>query len=169
MGVFSGKLLQCHRTTFAFPWNKFTKPSLSTLHLIPTHDNNNKHTHTYIQNRRIGVPELRCEPMPKAAFTGNWLVAFRVLLPMVMAMSQFVAYLLMLVVGERRVAQGRMMGLRESVRMVCDLCGVCGRVGDGGCGTAVWAGRVPACGRVAGVATGGAVQLDGGICDGAVL
>lgn len=33
-------------------------------------------------------------------------------------------------------------------------------------------GRVPACGRVAGVATGSAVQLDGdngGICDGAVL
>ncbi|XP_017782555.1 PREDICTED: ATP-binding cassette sub-family A member 5-like [Nicrophorus vespilloides] len=70
--------------------------------------------------REVRVPELLLEMFPKEAFTGNWMVAFRVVIPlyMVMALSQFITYLLILIVGEkeRKIKEGmKMMGLRDSV------------------------------------------------------
>ncbi|KAK4878287.1 hypothetical protein RN001_010793 [Aquatica leii] len=66
------------------------------------------------------VPHLLLEMFPKEAFTGNWMVAFRVVIPlyMVMALSQFVAYLLILIVGEKekKIKEGmKIMGLKDSV------------------------------------------------------
>lgn len=57
---------------------------------------------------------------PKEAYTGNWLVAFRLVIPiyMVMALSQFITYLLILIVGEKEkhIKEGlKIMGLRDSV------------------------------------------------------
>jgi ATP-binding cassette, subfamily A (ABC1), member 5 len=57
---------------------------------------------------------------PKEAYTGNWLVAFRLVIPiyMVMALSQFVTYLLILIVGEKEkhIKEGlKIMGLLDSV------------------------------------------------------
>lgn len=50
----------------------------------------------------------------------DWMVAFRVLIPlyMVMALSQFITYLLILIVGEKekKIKEGmKIMGLRDSV------------------------------------------------------
>jgi ATP-binding cassette subfamily A (ABC1) protein 5 len=50
----------------------------------------------------------------------GWMVAFRVLIPlyMVMALSQFITYLLILIVGEKekKIKEGmKIMGLRDSV------------------------------------------------------
>ncbi|KAB0791349.1 hypothetical protein PPYR_03149 [Photinus pyralis] len=66
------------------------------------------------------VPHLLLQMFPKEAFTGNWMVAFRVVIPlyMVMALSQFVAYLLILIVGEKenKIKEGmKIMGLKDSV------------------------------------------------------
>ncbi|KAF5301097.1 hypothetical protein FQA39_LY10916 [Lamprigera yunnana] len=66
------------------------------------------------------VPHLLLEMFPKEAFTGNWMVVFRVIIPlyMVMALSQFVAYLLILIVGEKetKIKEGiKIMGLKDSV------------------------------------------------------
>lgn len=60
------------------------------------------------------------EMFPKEAYTGNWLVAFRLAIPiyMVMALSQFITYLLILIVGEKEnhIKEGmKIMGLRDSV------------------------------------------------------
>lgn len=57
---------------------------------------------------------------PKDAYTGNWLVAFRLVIPiyMVAALSQFITYLLILIVGEKEthIKEGlKIMGLRDSV------------------------------------------------------
>lgn len=57
---------------------------------------------------------------PKGAHTGNWMVAFRVVIPlyMVMALSQFITYLLILIVGEKenKIKEGmKIMGLKDSV------------------------------------------------------
>jgi ATP-binding cassette, subfamily A (ABC1), member 5 len=57
---------------------------------------------------------------PKEAYTGNWLVAFRLVIPiyMVMALSQFITYLLILIVGEKEkhIKEGlKIMGLLDSV------------------------------------------------------
>lgn len=57
---------------------------------------------------------------PKHQHTGNWLVIFRVIMPMymVMTLSQFITYLLMFVVGEKekKIREGmRIMGLKDSV------------------------------------------------------
>lgn len=57
---------------------------------------------------------------PKEPYTGNWLVAFRVVIPiyMVMALSQFITYLLILIVGEKEkhIKEGlKIIGLRDSV------------------------------------------------------
>lgn len=57
---------------------------------------------------------------PKEAYTGNWMVAFRLVIPiyMVMALSQFITYLLILIVGEKEnhIKEGmKIMGLRDSV------------------------------------------------------
>lgn len=68
----------------------------------------------------VQVPEIVLEMFPKEAFTGNWMVAFRILIPlyMVMALSQFITYLLILIVGEKenKIKEGmKIMGLRDSV------------------------------------------------------
>lgn len=60
------------------------------------------------------------ELFPKEAFTGYWMVAFRVIIPlyMVMALSQFITYLLILIVGEKekKIKEGmKIMGLRDSI------------------------------------------------------
>lgn len=57
---------------------------------------------------------------PKDSYTGNWLVAFRLVIPiyMVAALSQFITYLLILIVGEKEkhIKEGlKIMGLRDSV------------------------------------------------------
>lgn len=68
----------------------------------------------------ILVPHLLLEMFPKEAFTADWMVAFRVVIPlyMVMALSQFITYLLILIVGEKekKIKEGmKIMGLRDSV------------------------------------------------------
>lgn len=68
----------------------------------------------------IQVPQILLEMFPKEAYTGNWMVAFRVLIPlyMVMALSQFITYLLILIVGEKenKIKEGmKIMGLKDSV------------------------------------------------------
>ena len=65
-------------------------------------------------------PNINLEMFPKEAYTGNWLVAFRLVIPiyMVMALSQFITYLLILIVGEKEkhIKEGlKIMGLRDSV------------------------------------------------------
>jgi ATP-binding cassette subfamily A (ABC1) protein 5 len=50
----------------------------------------------------------------------DWMVAFRVVIPLytVMALSQFITYLLILIVGEKenKIKEGmKIMGLRDSV------------------------------------------------------
>lgn len=71
-------------------------------------------------NLKLEVPLIRLQMFPKAAFTGHWMVAFRVVIPiyMVMALSQFITYLLILIVGEKEnhIKEGlKIMGLRDSV------------------------------------------------------
>lgn len=71
-------------------------------------------------NLNLQVPLITLEMFPKEAYTGNWMVAFRVVIPiyMVMALSQFITYLLILVVGEKEnhIKEGlKIMGLRDSV------------------------------------------------------
>ncbi|XP_037043268.1 ATP-binding cassette sub-family A member 9-like [Bradysia coprophila] len=71
-------------------------------------------------NLKLQVPMITLEMFPKEAYTGNWMVAFRVVIPiyMVMALSQFITYLLILIVGEKEnhIKEGlKIMGLRDSV------------------------------------------------------
>lgn len=49
------------------------------------------------------MPHILLEMFPKEAYTGYWMVVFRLVIPlfMVMALSQFIAYLLILIVGEK--------------------------------------------------------------------
>jgi ATP-binding cassette, subfamily A (ABC1), member 5 len=66
------------------------------------------------------MPTIYLEMFPKEAYTGNWLVAFRLIIPiyLVMALSQFITYLLILIVGEKEkhIKEGlKIMGLRDSV------------------------------------------------------
>ncbi|KAK6641556.1 hypothetical protein RUM44_013268 [Polyplax serrata] len=68
----------------------------------------------------LQVPHFMLELFPKEAFTGYWMVAFRVIIPlyMVMALSQFITYLLILIVGEKekKIKEGmKIMGLRDSI------------------------------------------------------
>ncbi|XP_058130067.1 cholesterol transporter ABCA5-like [Anopheles ziemanni] len=72
------------------------------------------------QNEELQIPHITLEMFPKAAYTGNWMVAFRLVIPiyMVMALSQFITYLLILIVGEKEnhIKEGlKIMGLRDSV------------------------------------------------------
>ncbi|PSN57079.1 ATP-binding cassette sub-family A member 5 [Blattella germanica] len=78
----------------------------------------------------IEVPHIMLELFPKEAYTGDWMVAFRVVIPlyMVMALSQFITYLLILIVGEKenKIKEGmKIMGLRDSVVLVYHLWGIC--------------------------------------------
>lgn len=66
------------------------------------------------------MPKVLLEMFPKEAYTGDWMVAFRVVIPlyMVMALSQFITYLLILIVGEKenKIKEGmKIMGLKDSV------------------------------------------------------
>ncbi|XP_026331721.1 ATP-binding cassette sub-family A member 5-like, partial [Hyposmocoma kahamanoa] len=65
-------------------------------------------------------PGIVLRQFPKRQHTGDWLVIFRVIMPMymVMTLSQFITYLLMFVVGEKekKIREGmRIMGLKDSV------------------------------------------------------
>ncbi|XP_049879366.1 cholesterol transporter ABCA5-like isoform X2 [Pectinophora gossypiella] len=65
-------------------------------------------------------PRVDLRQFPKRQHTGDWLVIFRVIMPMymVMTLSQFITYLLMFVVGEKekKIREGmRIMGLKDSV------------------------------------------------------
>jgi ATP-binding cassette subfamily A (ABC1) protein 5 len=71
-------------------------------------------------NRDLNIPNIQLEMFPKPAYIGNWMVAFRLVIPiyMVMALSQFITYLLILIVGEKEnyIKEGlKIMGLRDSV------------------------------------------------------
>ncbi|XP_075983489.1 cholesterol transporter ABCA5-like isoform X2 [Anticarsia gemmatalis] len=68
----------------------------------------------------IPPPRIDLLQFPKRQHTGDWLVIFRVIMPMymVMTLSQFITYLLMFVVGEKekKIREGmRIMGLKDSV------------------------------------------------------
>ncbi|CAB3246103.1 unnamed protein product [Arctia plantaginis] len=70
-------------------------------------------------NAAIPPPRIDLRQFPKRQHTGDWLVIFRVIMPMymVMTLSQFITYLLMLVVGEKekKIREGmRIMGLKDS-------------------------------------------------------
>lgn len=68
----------------------------------------------------LAVPKILLEMFPKASYTGNWMVIVRVLIPLytVIALSQFITYLLILIVGEKenKIKEGmKIMGLYDSV------------------------------------------------------
>lgn len=72
------------------------------------------------KNNEITVPGIKLEMFPKEAFTADWMLAFRVVIPlyMVVALSQFITYLLILIVGEKenKIKEGmKIMGLKDSV------------------------------------------------------
>ncbi|XP_032674925.1 ATP-binding cassette sub-family A member 5-like isoform X2 [Odontomachus brunneus] len=71
-------------------------------------------------NPDLTVPDIKLQIFPKDAFTADWMVAFRVVIPLytVLALSQFITYLLILIVGEKekRIKEGmKIMGLNDSV------------------------------------------------------
>ncbi|KOX68527.1 ATP-binding cassette sub-family A member 5 [Melipona quadrifasciata] len=71
-------------------------------------------------NTDVTVPDIKLEMFPKEAFTADWMLAFRVVIPlfMVLALSQFVTYLLILIVGEKekKIKEGmKIMGLKDSI------------------------------------------------------
>ncbi|XP_076233119.1 cholesterol transporter ABCA5 [Calliopsis andreniformis] len=71
-------------------------------------------------NGDVSVPDIKLEMFPKEAFTADWMLAFRVVIPlfMVLALSQFVTYLLILIVGEKekKIKEGmKIMGLKDSI------------------------------------------------------
>ncbi|KAI4494625.1 hypothetical protein M0804_000826 [Polistes exclamans] len=72
------------------------------------------------QNIDVTIPNITLEMFPKEAFTADWMLAFRVVIPlyMVLALSQFITYLLILIVGEKenKIKEGmKIMGLKDSV------------------------------------------------------
>ncbi|XP_016838488.1 ATP-binding cassette sub-family A member 5 isoform X2 [Nasonia vitripennis] len=72
------------------------------------------------ENNDITVPDIKLEMFPKEAYTADWMLAFRVVIPlyMVLALSQFITYLLILIVGEKenKIKEGmKIMGLKDSV------------------------------------------------------
>ncbi|XP_029171757.1 ATP-binding cassette sub-family A member 5-like isoform X1 [Nylanderia fulva] len=71
-------------------------------------------------NSDVTIPDIKFEMFPKEAFTADWMLAFRVVIPlyMVLALSQFITYLLILIVGEKenKIKEGmKIMGLNDSV------------------------------------------------------
>ncbi|XP_072934146.1 cholesterol transporter ABCA5-like [Epargyreus clarus] len=83
---------------------------------------------TLIDNAKIKLdtgipfhpPRVDLRQFPKRQHTGDWLVIFRIIMPMymVMTLSQFITYLLMFVVSEKekKIREGmRIMGLKDSV------------------------------------------------------
>lgn len=74
-------------------------------------------------NVEMPPPLINLTQFPKHSHTGDWLLIFRVIMPMymVMTLSQFITYLLMFVVGEKekKIREGmRIMGLKDSVYWV---------------------------------------------------
>ncbi|XP_030747414.1 ATP-binding cassette sub-family A member 5-like [Sitophilus oryzae] len=68
----------------------------------------------------LDVPSILLEMFPKSSYTGSWMVIVRVLIPFytVIALSQFITYLLILIVGEKekKIKEGmKIMGLYDSV------------------------------------------------------
>ncbi|XP_036138839.1 ABC transporter A family member 1 [Monomorium pharaonis] len=73
-----------------------------------------------LENSDVTIPDIEFIMFPKEAFTADWMLAFRVVVPlyMVLALSQFITYLLILIVGEKenKIKEGmKMMGLIDSV------------------------------------------------------
>lgn len=73
-----------------------------------------------VGNPDVTIPDIKLILFPKEAYTADWMLAFRVVIPlyMVLALSQFVTYLLILIVGEKenKIKEGmKMMGLSDSV------------------------------------------------------
>ncbi|KYQ59358.1 ATP-binding cassette sub-family A member 5 [Trachymyrmex zeteki] len=71
-------------------------------------------------NPDVTIPDIKLIMFPKEAYTADWMLAFRVIIPlyMVFALSQFITYLLILIVGEKenKIKEGmKMMGLNDSV------------------------------------------------------
>lgn len=70
--------------------------------------------------KNITIPNIQLLMFPKEAYTSRWIVAFRMIIPlyMVMSVSQFITYLLMLIIGEKenKIKEGmKIMGLKDSV------------------------------------------------------
>ncbi|GLH01026.1 Probable multidrug resistance-associated protein lethal(2)03659 [Gryllus bimaculatus] len=68
----------------------------------------------------IQIPEFSLQLFPKEPYTADWLYSLRLLVPyyMMVAFSQFMYYLLLLIVGEKekKIIEGmKIMGLRDSV------------------------------------------------------
>ncbi|XP_012225217.1 cholesterol transporter ABCA5-like isoform X2 [Linepithema humile] len=71
-------------------------------------------------NSDVTIPDIKLVMFPKEAYTADWMLAFRVVIPlyMVLALSQFITYLLILIVGEKenKIKEGmKIMGLNDSV------------------------------------------------------
>ncbi|CAD6242712.1 GSCOCT00009542001.2-RA-CDS [Cotesia congregata] len=71
-------------------------------------------------NTEITLPDIKFKMFPKEAYTAHWMLAFRVVIPlyMILALSQFITYLLILIVGEKekKIKEGmKIMGLKDSI------------------------------------------------------
>ncbi|XP_017752415.1 PREDICTED: ATP-binding cassette sub-family A member 2-like [Eufriesea mexicana] len=71
-------------------------------------------------NTDVTIPDVKLEMFPKKAFTADWMLALRVLIPplMVLTLSLFVGYLLILIVGEKEKKikeEMKIMGLKDSI------------------------------------------------------
>lgn len=86
------------------------------LSLVTSNGNGPSRVESHVSQ---GCPLIFCSLSLCFVFT-DWMLAFRVVIPtyMVMALSQFVTYLLILIVGEKekKIKEGmKIMGLRDSV------------------------------------------------------
>lgn len=71
-------------------------------------------------NTDVTLPDIKFKMFPKEAYTAHWMLAFRVVIPlyMILALSQFITYLLILIVGEKekKIKEGmKIMGLKDSI------------------------------------------------------
>ncbi|XP_026680184.1 ATP-binding cassette sub-family A member 5-like [Diaphorina citri] len=73
---------------------------------------NNQHDH------KFEIPYVQLQKFPKGAYTGDWLLGLRLIIPIyiVMSLSQFLTYLILGIVGEKesKLKEGmKIMGLRD--------------------------------------------------------
>ncbi|XP_065201451.1 uncharacterized protein LOC135832246 isoform X2 [Planococcus citri] len=73
-----------------------------------------------VAGENFDIKQMQLQLFPKEAFTADWNILFRLVIPayLVMSLSQFVTYLLMLVVTEKekKIKEGmKIMGLKDSV------------------------------------------------------
>ncbi|XP_022180938.1 ATP-binding cassette sub-family A member 5-like isoform X1 [Myzus persicae] len=73
-----------------------------------------------VTNSSVTLPDYSFVLFPKPAYTANWLMVFHMVIPLyvVIALSQFITYLLVQLVGEKekKIKEGmKIMGLRELV------------------------------------------------------